>query len=184
MVAEGVLREGDQTFLWDGEVYTPMAEGPPHRNALENLRQAIGSRLPLAAWTIDQCHPLDLEEGFLPQPDLKVLRGPRSAYRDRTPRPPDVALLIEVSNTTYVADSVELLRKYAQASIPQYWIVNIRARTVEVYTDPDAEGRSYRNRGEFGLDAEVPLGLSVEGAVTAFEAVPVRDVLQDSITST
>jgi len=181
MVPLGLLREGDRTFLWDGEVLSPMPEDPEHSHAQDNLRELFGMRFPRMSWTISPSHPVILEEGFLPQPDLALLFGPRASYRGRKPRPVDVAILIEVSHTSYSADAVAFLGRYAKANIPQYWIVNIRARRIEVYTDPDSEGQSYRVRRDYGLDATVPLTLNVEGVVSEFEAIAVRDVLQDSL---
>jgi Uma2 family endonuclease len=45
-------------------------------------------------------------------------------------------LLIEVSHTTYRRDAGKKMRKYAQAGIRDYWIVNIKAMRVEVFRDP------------------------------------------------
>jgi Uma2 family endonuclease len=33
---------------------------------------------------------------------------------------------------------------YARAGVPEYWILNLDARTVEVFADPDAATGSYR----------------------------------------
>jgi Uma2 family endonuclease len=37
-------------------------------------------------------------------------------------------------------------RAYAAAEIPEYWIVNLRNNTIEVYEQPDAERGEYRVR--------------------------------------
>ena len=183
LMEQGFIREGSKTFLWDGEIIEPMAEDRPHINAIFYLFRIFLSRFPDAEWMTNIGTPIDLMEGYRPQPDISVIRGPRSNFRVRRrhPKPADIALLVEVSDNSYLADSGELLRCYAQVGIPQYWIVNIPARRVEVYTGPDSETQSYRTRQDFSLDATVPLSLMIEGVATPFEPIAVRDILQDSL---
>lgn len=182
LVAEGAIREGSRAYLWDGEIIDPMPEYPPHvnANAVENLRDLMATRLPRADWTINQAHPVELSDGFKPQPDLSVLRGPRPGYRTRTPRPTDVALLVEVSATTYPEDSGAVLRRYAQEGIVQYWIVNLRGRRVEVYRDPDPAAEAYRDCRVFSMGAEVPLILTGDGEPRAYAGIDVAAILCDS----
>lgn len=183
LVESGVIREGSPAFLWDGEVIDPMAEDYPHLNAVFHLFQILMARLVPADWTVNQNLGIELVAGYRPQPDLSVVRGPRSSLRARgaRPRPADVALLVEVSDTTYLDDSNEYLRKYAEVGISRYWIVNIQARTVEVYNGPDPESLSYRVRVVYSLDETVPLTLDVGGVATDLGAIAVRDILRDSL---
>jgi Uma2 family endonuclease len=177
LVTTGFLREGDRTFLWDGEIIEPMPENPPHVNAVANLVESVRARFLAAEWTVYQGAPVVLREGYKPQPDVSVLRGPRSTYRGRTPTAADAALLIEVADRTYPENAGPFLRAYAEAGVPRYWIVNISDRRVEVYTDPGrlADGSTgYRSRRDYGLDQSVPLE-EVPGEVA------VADVLRDSI---
>lgn len=166
MIDAGILRDGSRTFLWDGEIIEPMAEKPPHYNTAEHLGVLANERYPRAAWTVNNGRPLQLGDGFEPQPDLTVLRGPRSACIGRLPQPADVALLIEIASTSYFYDAGEYLAAYARAAIPLYWIVNLPARRIEVYSDPDAEAGTYRVRQDYGLGMAVPMG---EGVVAVDE---------------
>jgi Uma2 family endonuclease len=184
LVGSGIIREGSRAYLWDGEIIEPMVEDNPHFNAVDCLRDMLKSRLPMEAWSVRQNAPIRLAQGYRPQPDLSVVRGSRSTFRrrGRWPEPADIAVIVEVSDTTYYHDSGEFLRKYAEAGIPQYWIVNIPARRIEVYNDPDTDPGSYRNRMDYGLEAAAPLSLlDIEGVVNEFAVVSVRDVLQDSL---
>jgi Uma2 family endonuclease len=184
MVRAGIIEEGSRTYLWEGEVYEPMTINPAHRNAVGNLSDLLRARLPRADWTIEQDAPVDLEDGTKPQPDVMVIAGPRSRYRGRKIKPADMALLVEVSDTTYDRDRGPRWLKNAQTGIPVYWIVNIPERKVEVYTNPETgpDGSPrYRDRAEFGLGAVVPLVLSREGVVAAYEGVRVDDILVDSL---
>ena len=51
--------------------------------------------------------------------------GSRSDYRHRFPEPADVALLVEVSESTLSGDRGRKLAAYARGGIPVYWIINL-----------------------------------------------------------
>ena len=70
-----------------------------------------------------------------------MLRGPDTIYATRLARAGDVALLVEVSDTTYAKDSGPKLRRYASYRIPVYWIVDLNRRIVEVRTGPFGKGK-------------------------------------------
>ena len=57
-------------------------------------------------------------------------------------RPGIAALLVEVSWLTLVYDRGEKRELYAAQGVPVYWIIDVRARKVEVYTGPGADGYS------------------------------------------
>lgn len=50
--------------------------------------------------------------------------------------------MIEVAAATLLRDRTLTLRIYAQAWIPEYWIVNSQDNQIEVYSDPGGEGNS------------------------------------------
>src|SRR5205823_6441067 len=73
-------------------------------------------------------------------------RGNHRNFATRQPRPVDVALLIEVSDTTCHRDRGRKWRQYAAAGIPAYVIVRLKGvdTVVEVWTAPTGRGRSAR----------------------------------------
>ena len=183
MLADGYLREGSKTYLWNGEIIEPMAEDQPHANAQDNLRDLLKDRLPSAEWTISPAHPLALKDGYKPQPDLMVLVGPRSDYRRRVPVPADIVLVIEVADSSYPTDAGDKLRQYAAAGVPRYWIVHLQARWIEAYSDPvvtSGTGR-YADQKDYPLGGAVPLILSRGGEMHEFGLVAVLDILRDSL---
>ena len=97
-------------------------------------------------WTIREEKPLLIGRYWAPKPDISVLRGDDTVYATRLPRPPDVALLIEVSDTTYHRDRGRKWRRYAAAGIPVYMIVRLKGAdtVVEVWTGPTGRGRTAR----------------------------------------
>ncbi len=84
-----------------------------------------------------------------------VARGNRRAYLKRHPEPAEIALIVEVSDTTYHRDRNEKFAAYARAGIPVYWIVHLPLRRVEVYTDPGPEG--YRTSEVFTEGQAIPV---------------------------
>ena len=78
--------------------------------------------------------------------------------------PAQVHLLVEVSSSSLRYDRGTKATLYAQCGVPQYWIVNVVDKTIEVYETPVA-GRYTslftRRRGEtvairaFGLELDV-----------------------------
>lgn len=60
---------------------------------------------------------------------------------------------------------------YARAGVPALWIVDLAERRVEVYREPDPEGR-YRHRERF--DGQADLELPGGGSVAVSALLPVR----------
>jgi Uma2 family endonuclease len=71
-----------------------------------------------------------------PEPDIAVVRGSRDLYRGRTPGPEDIALVVEVSETTLDRDRGPKLAASARGGIAHYWIINLVARQIEDYSNP------------------------------------------------
>ncbi len=139
--------------LLGGVVYT-MTTNPPHTTTTLNLEDLYRGVLPAAGWFV--AREITIEIGsWLPIPDLIVARGPRSLYRDRFPTHSDLALIVEVSDTTYARDRGRKYRRYARQRIPVYWIVDLGRSVVEVHSDPGPSG--YRRGETFTAADSVPV---------------------------
>jgi Uma2 family endonuclease len=80
------------------------------------------------------------EIGILKEDDrVELLAG---EMHDLRPQPDEVILVIEVADSSIDYDRTEKLPRYAAANIPEVWIVDIGAQTVEQHTQPRA--RRYR----------------------------------------
>ncbi len=79
----------------------------------------------------------------MPEPDRSVARGSIRDYGGRHPGPDELALVVEVSDSSPDADR-KMAEVYGQARIPVYWIVNLVDGQVEVYSDPGRDG--YRSQ--------------------------------------
>jgi Uma2 family endonuclease len=75
-----------------------------------------------------------------PEPDLIVLSRPSQEIRDANPRPADLRLVVEISDSTLLFDLTTKAELYARAGIVEYWVFDINARRLIVHRDP-REGR-------------------------------------------
>ena len=138
LAEHGLLEPDERTELIYGRIVTRMSPiNQPHNigisktaNALEN---AFGD-----AYFMAQQMPLHIQSGLEPEPDVMVLAGIPDDYPE-VPRPEAVLLLVEVSNSTLQYDRNTKSLLYAENGIADYWIVNLRSRTLEVYRQPEAD---------------------------------------------
>jgi Uma2 family endonuclease len=137
MAQAGILQEDDQLELLEGWLVAKMTKNPPHRISTRLLRQTLEQLIP-QGWYVDSQEPITLEDSE-PEPDVAVIRGNTTDYRDRHPDAASVALVIEVADATLERDRGIKQRIYARAGIPIYWILNLRDRQLEVYTQPATE---------------------------------------------
>lgn len=89
-----------------------------------------------------------------------VVRGDTRQYLDRHPGAEDIALIVEVSDTTLQRDGRTVKKQiYARAGIAIYWIVNLVEGLVEVYSQPlvEVEPSDYSQRIDFGRSAVLPI---------------------------
>jgi Uma2 family endonuclease len=109
-----------------------------------------------------------------PEPDLVVAEGPEEKYASRHPMPSEVALVIEVADSSLEKDRVAKGRLYARARIEIYWIVNLIDKTVEMYTNPKAGKKTqYEDRQDYAQGSLVPLVLRGQ----AIKDIPVQSLL-------
>jgi Uma2 family endonuclease len=110
-----------------------------------------------------------------PEPDGVVLRGDETSYGTRYPGPDDIALAIEISDSSWAFDRQLKGRAYSWAGIPAYCIINVVDHRIEVYPDPDpiADQPAYRTRTDYSPGQDVPLVLDGQTVAT----IPVTELL-------
>ena len=134
MLQVGILEEGDRIELLEGILVAKMTKNPPHRISTKLIREALENITP-DGWYVDSQEPITLVDSE-PEPDVVIIRGKTTDYRDRHPVAADVVLVIEVADSTLERDRTTKQRIYARAGIAIYWILNLRDRQLEVYTEP------------------------------------------------
>jgi Uma2 family endonuclease len=155
IIASGSLEDPSRVELIDGYMVDKMGKNAEHGYATKQTLKGLDNRLP-AGWTSRKEEPVRIPAYDEPEPDISIVRGTDADYRHRIPTAADVALLVEVSESTLVQDRGLKLAAYARDGIPVYWIVNLVDRQVEVYTRPLKAGR-YRSRQDYKPGQQVPV---------------------------
>lgn len=159
MIHAGVFPSETRVELLGGLLVEKMTKGIPHDYATSQLGNFLRPLVQPAGWIVREEKSVQLGRVWRPEPDIAVMRGPMDRYRGHDPALEDLALIVEVSDTTYDKDRGAKWDGYARAGIPTYWIVNLPARRVEVYTAPTGRGKSarYQHQANFDEAAEVPV---------------------------
>lgn len=173
MVELGILTGADRVELIDGYLVDKMPANPEHDFSIRALDRRL-QRLLTTAWTLSNQMGIRLDRSR-PGPDLSVARGDERAYAARHPSPADLALVVEVSDSSLDFDQDDKARLYARDRIPVYWIVNLPERRVEVYTDPTGPGDEprYATVRHFPTGTAVPAELDGQTVGT----IPVDEIL-------
>lgn len=130
LVDSGVLANR-QVELINGNLVEMAPEGAPHSSTTRSGADYLRDRLSGKAM-ISEAHPITLSASE-PEPDIAVVKLPRSQYRDRHPFPKDVFFLIEVSNSTLTYDLTTKRDTYAEANIQEYWVVDVVTCQIHVF---------------------------------------------------
>lgn len=96
-----------------------------------------------------------------PEPDLILTSEPDG----EGPVPiASVRLLVEIADTTQNHDLKTKAGLYAENGVPEYWVVNLKARRVQVMWSPGVDGYVKRSEVALGerIEAATIAGLAVE----------------------
>ena len=124
--------------LVEGDLINKMSKNWPHVTTVLLLQEwfikVFGMR------TVVQEAPVDVapqdNPTNEPMPDLIVLKRNASAFLSAHPKPADLQLVVEVSDSTLNFDLRTKAALYARAGIIDYWVVDIRGRKLIVHRDP------------------------------------------------
>lgn len=160
MIEAGVFSENDKVELIEGMILQTAVVGIPQAYSVDEVYQAISKLLPVG-WKAFMQRPITLADSE-PEPDVSVVRGSGADFKDRHPGPSDIGLLIEVADSSLMFDRITKRRIYAAAGIPEYWIVNLIQRQIEVYREPmgDLQTAAYRSLETFLAAEAVALNLA------------------------
>ena len=156
----GILGADERTELIGGDIIDMAPIGQGHAGTVDGLLEALFVACAGRAIVSAQ-NPVRLDQHNEPQPDLAVLRRRADFYAtgDR-PGPADVLLIVEVADSSLRFDRTVKLPMYARAGIPEVWIVDLRARAVEVHREPG--GDAYRRMATHGAGEDLALAVAPE----------------------
>jgi Uma2 family endonuclease len=173
LVKIGFFGPSDRAELIDGWLVDKMPQNPRHAAAVGIANEAIQELLP-EGWTTRSQLPVRLPGDNAPEPDVVVVPAPKQRYAGRHPSEKDVALVVEVADTSLDDDRRLKLPQYARAKLPVYWIVNLEDCRVEVYTQPrGGKNPTYRRQSNYGPGEAVPVVVGGKELGT----IPVNELL-------
>ncbi len=156
-VDAGIFRSGERLELLAGHLVVSEPQGSLHATAVglaeDSLRVCFGP-----GWIVRVQMPIALDDDSEPEPDVAVVPGTRRDYELTHPSRP--ALLVEVAESSLDDDRGDKAGLYARAGVPEYWIVNLVDRVLEVHREPAASpdvpsAWSYRAVTSLGPGASV-----------------------------
>jgi hypothetical protein len=175
-VAAGVFTKRDRVTLVEGILVATTSENPPHAISCELCSVALSRILP-AGWHVRSNRPLRIPgRASMPEPDAAVARGEIRDYLNGHPEPGDVALVVEVSNSSLEEDRTLMSFTYGGGGVDCYYIVNLVDRQVEVRTQPSGSSAplGYRHCEVFLPGQSVPIVIdgTVVGHILVDDLLP------------
>lgn len=141
MTEVGILPEESGWEIIDGYLIDKMSIGSKHAGTVKRLNRKLSLLVEDKA-IISIQDPVHIDEYNEPEPDIALLVPREDFYAESHPMPPEVLLLIEISDSTLEYDRDIKKNLYAGAGIAEFWLVNLRENTVERYSSP--KNGSYR----------------------------------------
>jgi len=133
MARTGILRPEERVELIHGEIIAMTLQGTPHAAFIDfldtQLQRAFGDQFAVRTQL-----PLALSPTSEPEPDLAVVTGQPLDYVQH--HPTTALLVVEIAETSLTYDRTTKAKLYAEHLIPEYWVVNIPDRQVEVFRSP------------------------------------------------
>ena len=156
LIETGVLSPGDKIELLGGQLCVSEPQNSPHARAISLGLEAIQRAL-APGWHVRVQLPIALDDESEPEPDLAVVSGGPRDYTDHPTRP---ALVVEIADSRLALDREHKGSLYARARLPEYWIVNLVDRVLEVHREPGLDagaqyGWAYREVLTLGPDEHV-----------------------------
>ena len=119
---------------------------------------------------------ITLPSGMEPEPDIAIAPGTPLDYLEHHPRPEELLLTVEVSDSSLTRDRGLKLVSYAQAFISEYWIVNLVNHQLEVYRKPVPSGTYADSHIYLPGQMVIPLSLPTKAIAVADLLPPIKQL--------
>ena len=140
----GLLTAEDRVELLEGWIVKKINQKPAHGFVARLLNDWLQANVP--AGYLSQCQLPITTQRSEPEPDLAIVLGAHSDFRDRHPSGSDCRLVIEVADTSVAKDRAKA-SIYASAGVEEYWIINLVDNQLERMTQSD--GSDYQETAMF-----------------------------------
>jgi Uma2 family endonuclease len=136
MTEIGLFSADVRLELIEGEILEMAAHTSRHAATIAIAQQQLGQVVAPGHHLRVQL-PLALAEDSEPELDLAIVVGSPAEYWHEHPR--TAGLVVEVAYSSLEADQERKRRLYARCQIPEYWILNLNERQLEVYREPQPD---------------------------------------------
>lgn len=130
----GLFGPEERLELIAGEVIRKMT--PQHSRHASGVQYASDALRAVfsAGFVVRVQLPLAIGTDSEPEPDVAVVRGKASDYV--ADHPTTAVLVVEVADSTVRFDRTTKANLYASAGVPEYWVVDLNDRLLEVRRNP------------------------------------------------
>ncbi|MEX2169780.1 MAG: Uma2 family endonuclease [Pirellulales bacterium] len=166
--------QNERVELIDGEIITLPPQSFGHYWCIDQLHQLLNEVFPRSSgyWVRSQ-GPIHASRFSEPEPDIAVVRGSREQFEDH---PTTAVLMVEVSRSSISYDRRTKASLYASIAVPDYWVLDVEARVLEVRRQP-VEDASQR----FGWRYQEVLTIDATGSVAPLENPKVSLAVADML---
>lgn len=166
LAESGFFHPDERVELIDGIIYEMSPQTSRHSGTIRAV-QGVLQRIFQEGFDVRDQMPLALNAQSQPEPDFAVVTGHWQDYM--TAHPTTAVLVAEVSDSSLRHDRDTKRMLYAEAEVPEYWVLDVKAKQLEVFRDP-REG-DYRSRLTLGR------GDTITPLAAPEASIPVADLL-------
>lgn len=146
-IEAGILTEYDAVELIHGQLIKKMPISEDHAGTIEELADYFRDIFS-KKYRYRSENPVPILPKSEPEPDFVIAK--KKAGKKTHPTPKEIYLIIEVANSTLQYDRKVKGPIYAGAGIPEYWIINLKARKIEVHLSPVQEDEVFDSVRSYG----------------------------------
>jgi Uma2 family endonuclease len=175
LIEEGIFQPGERLELLAGQLVVREPQGTPHATGIRLVTRALRDVFRAEIWIVDMQLPVALDEESEPEPDVTVTAGDPRDFLPSHPAQP--VLVVEVADDSLAFDRKEKGSLYARARVPEYWILNLRERMLEIYREPHPDpsaphGWAYRHRQDLAAGEQVTPLAAPTARIAVTELLP------------
>jgi Uma2 family endonuclease len=149
MTELGFFDNGEKVELLNGEIIEIMAKGTKHSAINDRVARFFYRNLGEEIVVRNQ-NPIVLDDFSEPEPDIVLAKWDENEYLEKHPKPADIYLVMEISDTTLAQDRETKSLLYARAGIAQYLLLNVNEQTIEDYREPNSDGYEFKQTHRIG----------------------------------
>lgn len=132
-MAELGFFDGKRVELIEGEIIEMSPMKSLHATIVRRIFKTL-REIFIEGYIVDSQLPMSFNQTTEPEPDIAVVKGEIEDFTDAHPKTAE--LIVEVSDSTLRYDRTKKAELYAKNKIQEYWIVNVKNRSLEVYRRP------------------------------------------------